>query len=333
MKPGETASRLFSFWRRGNSTRPQFWREIGCPRSRVGVSGFQLLFYFRTRQHPVPVEPSCQLLNRTLPPPPRNVRSTSFARSWPMRWLRANTADGSMTRFPPEPNGYLHIGHAKSICLNFGSPRSSAASATCGSTTRTPPKEDQEYVDSIRTTSAGSASSGTRLLLRLRLLRTALRVGRQADQGARPTSERPDREECAKAPRHAHRAGQASPYRDRSVAKRTSTSSADEGRRIPRRQIYAAGQDRHGLAEHEPARPAALPHQACDHHRTGDKWCIYPLYDYTHGQSDSIEGSRTRSARSSSRTTARCTTGSLTEARDLTAAADRVRAAEPHLHQ
>jgi len=65
------------------------------------------------------------------------------------------------TRFPPEPNGYLHIGHAKSICINFGWRRNTAASATCVSTTPNPTKEDVEYVDSIkRDIRAGWASTG-----------------------------------------------------------------------------------------------------------------------------------------------------------------------------
>ena len=65
---------------------------------------------------------------------------------------------------------------------------------------------------------------------------------------------------------------------------------AHEGGRVPRRRAHAAREDRHGLAQPQPARPGDVPHPAREHHRTGDKWCIYPMYDCAHGQSDSIEG-------------------------------------------
>ena len=95
--------------------------------------------------------------------------------------LASGRFDGRVvTRFPPEPNGYLHIGHAKSICLNFGlAAQHSAASATCASTTPIPTKEEVEYVESIM---ADVRWLGLRLgaasLLRVRLLRAALRSGR-----------------------------------------------------------------------------------------------------------------------------------------------------------
>ena len=98
------------------------------------------------------------------------------------------------TRFPPEPNGYLHIGHAKSICLNFGIARDFGGLCNLRFDDTNPCKEDVEYVDSIMEDVRWLGFDWEdRLYLRLRLLRAALRVGRAADQGRQGVRLRPDR--------------------------------------------------------------------------------------------------------------------------------------------
>ncbi len=194
------------------------------------------------------------------------------------------------TRFPPEPNGYLHIGHAKSICLNFGIGRDYKGITHLRFDDTNPSKEEQEYIDSILTDVRWLgfdwgehlyyASDYFEQLYNwaLKLITDGLAYvcDLNADQirEYRGTLTAP---------------GKNSPYRDRSVEenldlfKRMRAGEFPDGSRVLRAKIDMASPN---LNMRDPVLYRILK---VPHHRTGDKWCIYPMYDYAHGQSDSIE--------------------------------------------
>ena len=195
------------------------------------------------------------------------------------------------TRFPPEPNGYLHIGHAKSICLNFGLAAEFAGLCNLRFDDTNPSKEDVEYVESIREDvhwlgfDWGSreyyASDYFEKLyefaLQLITAGNAYVCDLTADEirEYRGTLTEP---------------GRNSPFRDRSVAEnldlfgRMRAGEFADGARTLRAKIDMASPN---INLRDPVMYRVL-HAA--HHRTGDRWCIYPTYDFAHGQSDSIEG-------------------------------------------
>ena len=149
-----------------------------------------------------------------------------------------------------------------------------------------PSKEETEYVDSIQRTSAGWALNG-RPVLRLGLFRSALRVGRSAHQGGQSLRCDLSAEEIREYRGTLTEPGKESPYRNRSVEREPRPLRAHEGREFPdgsrtlRAKIDMASPN---LNMRDPVMYRILH---AEHHRTGDKWCIYPMYDYAHGQSDS----------------------------------------------
>ncbi len=205
--------------------------------------------------------------------------------------LAANKHDTIVTRFPPEPNGYLHIGHAKSICLNFGLAAHYAGRCHLRFDDTNPVKEEQEYIDAIKTDLRWLgfdwgefefyASDYFEILYGYaeRLVEKGLAYVCEltADQirEYRGTLTEP---------------GRPSPWRDRSVEesldllRRMRGGEFETGSRVLRAKIDMAAPN---LNLRDPVLYRIL-HAA--HHRTGSDWCIYPMYDFAHGQSDSIEG-------------------------------------------
>ena len=195
------------------------------------------------------------------------------------------------TRFPPEPNGYLHIGHAKSICLNFGLAEEYNGKCNLRFDDTNPEKEDTEYVDSIMEDVRwlGFQWHGKHLYASdyfEQLYEWALLMIRQGkayvdDQAQdvisqqRGTPTRP---------------GIESPFRNRSVEEnldlftRMKAGEFPNGSRVLRAKIDMASPNMH---MRDPVMYRILH---AEHHRTGDKWKIYPMYDYAHGQSDYLEG-------------------------------------------
>jgi glutaminyl-tRNA synthetase len=202
------------------------------------------------------------------------------------------------TRFPPEPNGYLHIGHAKSICLNFGTARKYGGTCNLRFDDTNPEKEEQEYVDSImndvRWLLAGSASDGkpdpwdglfyaSDYFDQLYEWAVALtKKGKAYVCDLTPDQVRETRGTPNKA-------GENSPFRDRSVEENLKllegmkNGEFPDGARTLRAKIDMASPN---INLRDPVMYRIL---RATHHRTGDQWCIYAMYDYAHGQSDSIE--------------------------------------------
>jgi glutaminyl-tRNA synthetase len=195
------------------------------------------------------------------------------------------------TRFPPEPNGYLHIGHAKSICLNFGLAQEFAGKFNLRFDDTNPTKEEQEYVDSIIDDVRWLGGNWEDRLFYAsdyfqQLYDWAIQLIKEGKAYVCDLSAEEVR---------AHRGtlsepGKNSPYRNRSVEEnldlfeRMEKGEFPDGARTLRAKIDMASPNINMRD------PVMYRIKHASHHRSGDRWCIYPSYDYTHGQSDSIEG-------------------------------------------
>lgn len=194
-----------------------------------------------------------------------------------------------LTRFPPEPNGYLHIGHAKSICLNFGLANKYGGKTNLRFDDTNPTKEDTEYVDSIKNdihwlgfkwANEFYASDYFEQLYQwaVELIKKGLAYVDDQTQ-----------EEIRKNRGTVTEPGKESPFRNRSVEEnidlfaRMRAGEFKDGERVLRAKIDMANPN---MLMRDPILYRIIH---AHHHRTGDKWCIYPMYDYAHGQSDSIE--------------------------------------------
>jgi glutaminyl-tRNA synthetase len=193
------------------------------------------------------------------------------------------------TRFPPEPNGYLHIGHAKAICLDFGLAAEFGGKTNLRFDDTNPQKEEQEYVDSIMADVRWLGFQWDRLCYASdyfqQLYDWALKLIRDGKAYVDDLSADQIRQ---------HRGtltepGTDSPFRTRSVEanldlfQRMKQGEFPDGSRVLRAKIDMASPN---LNMRDPVMYRIL---RATHHRTGDTWCIYPMYDYAHGQSDSIE--------------------------------------------
>ncbi len=217
---------------------------------------------------------------------------TNFVRDIIDEHLRNGRFTTVHTRFPPEPNGYLHIGHAKSICLNFGLARDYKGLCNLRMDDTNPETEDMEYVNAIKEDVRWLGFDWEdREYLRLRLLRAALRVGRRPHQEGRGLRLRPDRRPGPRIPGHREqgRAGRAPT--GTAPSRRTSTSSPGCGPASSPTARRPCGPRSTWPTPNMLLRDPLMYRIRREHHyRTGDAWCIYPTYDWAHGQSDSIEG-------------------------------------------
>lgn len=206
--------------------------------------------------------------------------------------LDAKKNDGKVvTRFPPEPNGYLHIGHAKAICLNFGVAENYKGTCNLRFDDTNPEKEEQEYVDSImRDIKWLGFDWNDRLFYTSdyydRLYQYAIELIGKGK--AYVCSLSPD--EIRKYRGTLTEPGKNSPYRDRPIDENLELfrvmkeGKCKDGEHVLRARIDMASPN---INMRDPA-IYRLKHEF--HHRTGDKWCIYPMYDFAHSLSDSIEG-------------------------------------------
>lgn len=194
------------------------------------------------------------------------------------------------TRFPPEPNGYLHLGHAKSICLNFGLADAYGGKTNLRFDDTNPTTEETEYVESIMADVRWLGFEWERLCyasdyfpqlydFAVKLIRDGLAYVDDSTS-----------EEIAAQKGTPTEPGTESPYRNRSVEEnldlfaRMKAGEFPDGSRVLRAKIDMASPNMHFRD------PVLYRIKHAHHHRTGDEWCIYPMYDFAHGQSDAIEG-------------------------------------------
>jgi glutaminyl-tRNA synthetase len=195
-----------------------------------------------------------------------------------------------LTRFPPEPNGYLHIGHSKSICLNFGLALKYGGKTNLRFDDTNPVTEDTEYVDSIKEDIRWLGFKWANELyasdyfeqlygFATRLIRLGLAYVDDSSS-----------EEIAALKGSPTEPGKSSPYRDRSMEENLRLFAEmregkyPDGEKVLRAKIDMASSNMQ-LRD-----PIMYRIKHAHHHRTGDAWCIYPMYDFAHGQCDSIEG-------------------------------------------
>jgi glutaminyl-tRNA synthetase len=205
--------------------------------------------------------------------------------------LRTGVVSRVATRFPPEPNGYLHIGHAKAICLNAGLAQKYGGTFNLRFDDTNPTTEDPEFVHSIQADVRwllGRQWSGlyfaSDYFPQLYAWAEALIVAGKAYVDSQST------EEIRAGRGDFHRPGVDSPYRNRTVEenldlfRRMRAGEFPDGAHVLRARIDMQSKDMN-LRD-----PLMYRIRHAHHHRTGDAWCIYPMYDWAHGQSDAIEG-------------------------------------------
>lgn len=194
------------------------------------------------------------------------------------------------TRFPPEPNGYLHIGHAKSICLNFGLAQKYNGKTNLRFDDTNPETEDTEYVESIKEDVKWLGFEWQNELFASNYFDQLYEFAVKLIEKGLAYVDDGTPEEIAEQKGTPTEPGTASPYRSRSVEEnlRLFAEMKDgkykDGEKVLRAKIDMASPNMHMRD------PLMYRIRHAHHHRTGDKWCIYPMYDFAHGQSDSIEG-------------------------------------------
>ncbi|MCC7447941.1 MAG: glutamine--tRNA ligase/YqeY domain fusion protein [Anaerolineae bacterium] len=195
------------------------------------------------------------------------------------------------TRFPPEPNGYLHIGHAKSICLNFGLARDYGGKCNLRFDDTNPTKEEQEYVDSIMEDVRWLGFDWEdRLFFASDYFDRLYELAIQLIKDGKAYVDDLSADEMRAYRGTLTEPGKDSPYRNRSVEEnldlfeRMKNGEFPDGSRVLRSKIDMASPN---LNMRD---PVMYRIRHAEHHRTGDKWCIYPMYDWAHGQCDSFEG-------------------------------------------
>lgn len=194
------------------------------------------------------------------------------------------------TRFPPEPNGYLHIGHAKSICLNFGLAQKYNGKTNLRFDDTNPETEDTEYVESIKEDVKWLGFEWQNELFASNYFDQLYEFAVKLIERGLAYVDDGTPEEIAEQKGTPTEPGTASPYRSRSVEENLRLFSEmkdgkyKDGEKVLRAKIDMSSPNMHMRD------PLMYRIRHAHHHRTGDKWCIYPMYDFAHGQSDSIEG-------------------------------------------
>lgn len=218
-------------------------------------------------------------------------QTKDFIRNIVAEDLKNNKNDGRLvTRFPPEPNGYLHIGHAKSICLNFGVAEEQGGVCHLRFDDTNPVKEETEFIDAIKTDVSWLGFDwGENEYFTSSYFEQLYQFATQLIGAGKAYVDDLSGEEMRKMRGTLTQAGTNSPCRERSVEEnldlfsRMRNGEFGDGEKVLRAKIDMAAPN---MNLRDPAMYRILH---AHHHRTGNEWCIYPMYDFAHGQSDSIE--------------------------------------------
>lgn len=220
----------------------------------------------------------------------KEVKSLNFLEEIVENDLRENKNGGRvLTRFPPEPNGYLHLGHAKSICLNFGLAQKYGGQTNLRFDDTNPITEDTEYVDSIKADVRWLGFDWAAELYASDYFAQLYEFAKKLIQLGLAYVDDSTAEAIASQKGTPTEPGQESPFRHRSIEEnldlfeRMKAGEFPDGSRVLRAKIDMASPNMHFRD------PVIYRIKHAHHHRTGNEWCIYPMYDFAHGQSDSIE--------------------------------------------
>ena len=204
--------------------------------------------------------------------------------------MRSAKFDGRVhTRFPPEPNGYLHIGHAKSICLNFGLAAEYGGNCNLRFDDTNPTKEENEYVEAIKDDVKWLGMQWDQLCYASDYFDQLCEWAEQLIRNGKAYVCDLNADQIREFRGTLTVAGKNSPYRDRTAAEnlelfhQMKSGEFADGSRTLRAKIDM------GHANLNMRDPVLYRILKAPHHRTGQKWSIYPMYDFTHGQSDSLE--------------------------------------------
>ena len=203
--------------------------------------------------------------------------------------LASGKVDSILTRFPPEPNGYLHLGHAKSLCINFGLAKKYGGKTNLRYDDTNPTKEDTEYVDAIKEDITWLGFKWEKELYASDYFDQLYEWAKQMILKGQAYVDDQSQEEISEGRGTVETPGKESPYRNRTpeenlrIFREMRDGKYPDGAKVLRAKIDMASPN---MMFRDPIM-YRIKHAS--HHRTGDKWCIYPMYDFTHGQSDSIE--------------------------------------------
>lgn len=207
--------------------------------------------------------------------------------------IEAELAEGKhksiLTRFPPEPNGYLHIGHAKSICLNFGLAKKYGGKTNLRFDDTNPSTEETEYVESIKEDVKWLGFEWANELYASDYFDKLYAFAKQLIEKGLAYVDDSTSEEIAEQKGTPTTPGKRNRFAERTVAENLQlfeemkAGKYEDGSKVLRAKIDMAA------ANMLMRDPIIYRIKHAHHHRTGDKWCIYPMYDFAHGQSDSIE--------------------------------------------
>src|SRR5271170_7700910 len=222
---------------------------------------------------------------------PSELRPSNFIRDTVIEDIKTKKYGDAViqTRFPPEPNGYLHIGHAKAICLDFGLAAEFGGKTNLRFDDTNPQKEEQEYVDSIQKDVRWLGFEWDRLAYASDYFPQLYAWALQLIQAGKAYVDDLTADQIRQHRGTLTEPGTDSAYRSRSVEENTGLFTRmkqgefPDGSRVLRAKIDMASPN---LNMRDPVMYRILH---ATHHRTGDQWCIYPMYDFAHGQSDSLE--------------------------------------------